>query len=89
MADSVCRRYRFNQVFSDVRDLDSLFIELVDSARTIETIEIDSIELNRVYNKELYPLNKNLKNKIKEIRDSLSGKEYKSEIYTVKNRWKI
>jgi hypothetical protein len=89
LADSVCRRYRFNQVFSDVRDLDSLFIEIVDSARTIETIEIDSIELNRVYNKELYPLNKDFKNQIKDIRDSLSGKEYKSEIYTVKNRWKI
>lgn len=89
LADSVCRRYRFNQVFSEVRYLDSLFIQIVDSARTIEKIEIDSIELNRVYNKELYPLNKNLKNKIKEIRDSLSGKEYKSEIYTVKNRWKI
>ncbi|MBO5086706.1 MAG: DUF4296 domain-containing protein [Paludibacteraceae bacterium] len=89
LADSICRRYRFNQVFSDVRDLDSLFIEIVDSARTIETIEIDSIELNRVYNKKLYPINRDLKNKIKEIRDSLSGKEYKSEAFTVKNRWKI
>ncbi len=90
LADSICRRYRFNQVFSDVRDLDSLFIELVDSARTIETIEIDSIELNRVYNKELYPLNRDLKNKIKEFNDSVAGKDVsQSKIFSVKNRWKL
>lgn len=88
-ADSICRRYRFNQVFSDVKDLDSLFIEIVDSARTIESIEIDSIELNRVYNKKLYPINRDIRNKIKEIRDSLSGRKYKSEDLAVKNRWKI
>ena len=74
LADSVCRRYRFTETFSSIRDLDSLFIELVDSARTIEVVEIDSVELNRVYNKELYPFDRDLKRKIKNIKDSLAGK---------------
>lgn len=74
LADSVCRRYRFTQQFSENRSLDSLFIELVDSARTIESVEIDSVELNRVYNKELYPFDRDLRRKIKNIKDSLAGK---------------
>ena len=64
----------FTETFSSIRDLDSLFIELVDSARTIEVVEIDSVELNRVYNKELYPFDRDLKRKIKNIKDSLAGK---------------
>lgn len=89
LADSVCRRYRFTQTFLGDRDLDSLFIELVDSAQTIESIEIDSVELNRVYNKELYPFDRKLKKRIKEIRDSLSDKEKPSfEYIPVNNNWK-
>ena len=80
VADSVCRRYRFNQTFSDYRDLDSLFVELVDSTRSIETIKIDSVELNRVYNKFLYPMDSQLKKDIRNIDDSINGLKKESRI---------
>lgn len=71
-ADSICRRYRFTQCIPNFRDIDSLFIELVDSIRTIESIEIDSVELNRVYNKFLYPINNDIRSKIREANDSIA-----------------
>ena len=72
LADSVCRRYRFTQNIPSFRNIDSLFIELVDSVRTIESIEIDSVELNRVYDKFLYPMNSDIRNKIREANDSIA-----------------
>ena len=72
LADSICRRYRFTQTLPSYRNIDSLFIELVDSARTIERVEIDSVELNRVYNKFLYPIKSDIRTKIREANDSIS-----------------
>ncbi len=72
LADSVCRRYRFTQNIPSYRNIDSLFIELVDSVRTIESIEIDSVEFNRVYNKFLYPIKSDVRNKIREANDSIT-----------------
>lgn len=72
LADSICRRYRFTQQISSYRNVDSLFIELVDSVRTIESVEIDSVELNRVYNKFLYPIKSDIRTKIREANDSIS-----------------
>ena len=72
LADSVCRRYRFTQNIPSFRNIDSLFIELVDSVRTIESIEIDSVELNRVYDKFLYPMKSDIRNKIREANDSIA-----------------
>lgn len=72
LADSICRRYRFTQQIPSYRNIDSLFIELVDSARTIESVEIDSVELNRVYNKFLYPIKSDIRTKIREANDSIS-----------------
>lgn len=71
LADSICRRYRFTQNIPSFRNIDSLFVELVDSVRTIESIEIDSVELNRVYDKFLYPMNNDIRNKIRESNDSI------------------
>ncbi len=72
LADSICRRYRFTQNIPCYRNIDSLFIELVDSVRTIESIEIDSVELNRVYNKFLYPIKSDIRTKIRQANDSIS-----------------
>lgn len=72
LADSVCRRYRFTQVIPYYKDIDSLFIELLDSVRTIESVEIDSVELNRVYNKILYPLKKEVRQEIRQAKDSIA-----------------
>lgn len=71
LADSVCRRYRFSQKISKYRDLDSLFIEFIDSVRTIEYIKIDSVELNRVYNRYLYPLKNEARKELTEANDSI------------------
>ena len=71
LADFICRRYRFTQNIPSFRNIDSLFVELVDSVRTIESIEIDSVELNRVYDKFLYPMNNDIRNKIRESNDSI------------------
>ena len=75
LADSVCRRYRFTQIIPTSRYVDSLFIELVDSARTIESVEIDSVELNRVYDKFLYPMKNDIRNKIREANDSIARRK--------------
>ena len=72
LADSVCRRYRFTQNIPDYRNIDSLFIELVDSVRTIERVEIDSVELNRTYNKFLYPIKSEVRKEIRQANDSIS-----------------
>jgi hypothetical protein len=72
LADSVCRRYRFTQIIPDFRNIDSLFIELIDSARTIERVEIDSVELNRTYNKILYPMKSEVRKAIREANDSIA-----------------
>jgi hypothetical protein len=72
LADSICRRYRFTQIIPTYRDIDSLFIEFIDSVRTIESVEIDSVELNRVHDKYLYPINSDIKNKIREANDSIA-----------------
>jgi hypothetical protein len=77
LADSICRRYRFTQQISNHRNIDSLFIELVDSVRTIESIEIDSVELNRVYNKILYPMKSDIRTKIREANDSIARNKEK------------
>lgn len=77
-ADSVCRRYRFTQVIPSFRDVDSLFIELVDSARTIERVQIDSVELVRVYDKFTYPFNPEVRKAIRNANDSIQkAKEQK------------
>jgi hypothetical protein len=55
-ADSICRRYYFTQDISSDRSVDSVFIELIDSVRTIDFVKIDSVELNKGYNKYLYPM---------------------------------
>ncbi len=72
LADSVCRRYRFTQNIPDYRNIDSLFIELVDSVRTIERVEIDSVELNRTYNKFLYPIKSEVRKEIRQANDSIA-----------------
>ena len=79
LADSICRRYRFTQTLPDYRHIDSLFIELVDSARTIETVAIDSVELNRVYNKFLYPMNSDIRSKIRQANDSIKSRKLRVE----------
>lgn len=79
-ADSVCRRYRFTQVIPSFRDVDSLFIELVDSARTIEQVQIDSVELMRVYDKFTYPFDPDVRKAIRNANDSIKNeKERKLE----------
>ena len=75
LADSVCRRYRFTQIIPDFRNIDSLFIELIDSARTIESVEIDSVELNRTYNKILYPMKSEVRKVIREANDSIARRK--------------
>ena len=80
LADSICRRYRFTQQIPNYKNIDSLFIELVDSVRTIESIEIDSVELNRVYNKILYPMKSDIRNKIREANDSIARSKDKGVI---------
>ncbi len=72
LADSVCRRYSFTQNIPDYRNIDSLFIELVDSARTIESIKIDSVKLNRTYNKFLYPMKSEVRKEIRQANDSIA-----------------
>jgi hypothetical protein len=80
LADSVCRRYRFTQNIPSYRDIDSLFIELVDSVKTIESIEIDSVKLERVYNRFLYPLNQDVRKFVREQNDSIrEGRDLNSE----------
>ena len=79
LADSICRRYRFTQIIPSSRNIDSLFIEFVDSIRTIESVEIDSVELNRVYNKFLYPMNSDIRSKIRQANDSIESKKLKVE----------
>lgn len=77
-ADSVCRRYRFTQVIPSFRDVDSVFIELVDSARTIERVQIDSVELKRVYDKFTYPFDPDVRKFIRHANDSIQkAKEQK------------
>ena len=77
-ADSVCRRYRFTQLIPSFRNIDSLFIELVDSARTIERVQIDSVELKRVYDKFTYPFNPEVRKAIRQANDSIQkAKEQK------------
>lgn len=71
IADSVCRRYRFTHKISNSRSVDSLFIELVDSIRTIQRIDIDSVELKHIYNKFLYPMKSDVRNEIREANDSI------------------
>ena len=73
LADSICRRYRFTQNIPSFRNIDSLFIELVDSVRTIESIKIDSVELNRMYNRFLYPMNSEVRKEIRQANDSIQG----------------
>ena len=72
LADSICRRYRFTQNIPSFRNIDSLFIELVDSVRTIESIKIDSVELNRTYNRFLYPMNSEVRKEIRQANDSIA-----------------
>ena len=79
LADSICRRYRFTQIIPSSRNIDSLFIEFVDSIRTIESVEIDSVELNRVYNKFLYPMNSDIRSKIRQANDSIESKKLRVE----------
>ena len=79
LADSICRRYRFTQTLPSYRNIDSLFIELVDSVRTIERVEIDSVELNRVYDKFLYPMNSDIRSKIRQANDSIESRKLKVE----------
>lgn len=79
-ADSVCRRYHFTQVVPYFRNIDSLFIELIDSARTIERVQIDSVQLNRVYDKYTYPIDSDLRRTIRSANDSIQKeKERKLE----------
>lgn len=76
-ADSICRRYYFTQVISSNRDIDSLFVELIDSARTIERVQIDSVELVRVYDKFTYPITLDVRNEIRNANDSISKEKKK------------
>ncbi len=78
LADSICRRYRFTQNIPNFRNIDSLFIEFVDSVRTIESIAIDSVELNRVYNKYLYPMNSDIRKKVRHANDSIKKMRIKN-----------
>jgi hypothetical protein len=65
-------------VIPSFRDVDSLFIELVDSARTIERVQIDSVELVRVYDKFTYPFNPEVRKAIRNANDSIQkAKEQK------------
>ncbi len=85
-ADSVCRRYRFTQLIPSFRNIDSLFIELVDSARTIERVQIDSVELKRVYDKFTYPFDPDTRKFIRNANDSIQkAKEHKLEVQLKKN----
>lgn len=88
VADSVCRRYRFTQNIPSFRDVDSLFIELIDSIRTIERVEVDSVELNRVYNKFLYPIKSSVRDEIRTANDSIK-KEKDKEIEAFSQKGKL
>ena len=57
-----------------------MFIELVDSVKTIESVEIDSVKLERVYNRFLYPLNQDVRKFVREQNDSIrEGRDLNSE----------
>ena len=76
-SDSICRRYYFTQVISSHHDVDSVFVELIDSARTIESVQIDSVKLIRVYDKFTYPLALDVRNEIRSANDSISKEKKK------------
>ena len=71
-ADSVCRRYNFTKNLFDDRRVESIGIELVDSARTIERVMIDSVEFNKVYNKYLYPIGNKVRSEVNSANDSIA-----------------
>lgn len=79
MTDSVLRRYSLTVRLPDTVCARSIRAVLMDSVRGIESMEIDSVHLYRVYNFYEYSLSYRYKRKLKERQDSAAQLSAKIE----------
>lgn len=76
-ADTLTRRFYFYKLLPDSLDVRRMEIILIDSLRNIGKVEIDSVELIRVFNKYDSPIPYRVRKEIREANDSIAKSKKK------------
>lgn len=71
LADSLTRRFHFHKLMPDSMALQRMEVILIDSLYSINRVEIDSLSLERTFNRYDHPLDYKIEREIKAANDSI------------------